>query len=404
MRIAIIAPTELPARRANTIQVMKMSQAFSSIGHQVNLLAPYNRGTRSTPPDFPWEELARLYGLQHRFPVKWLPARDQLRRYDYGLRAVQEARKMNVELVYTRLPQAAVLAPVLGLDTVLEVHELPQGTVGRRIFRTFLQSRRARRLVVISRALAQDISTQFTLPRTSADNEPFMMILPDGVDLGRYTDLPEPVDARTRLVRLAGEGLVDGKLAGLGTDRLTAGYTGHLYPGRGINLILALAGRLPGITFLLVGGEPGDVVHLQHLVSEHKLINVIATGFIPNQDLPLYQAACDLLLMPYQQQVAGSSGGDISSYLSPMKLFEYLACGRAILSSDLPVLREVLDDTNAVLLPHNDIDAWIDSITSLQEDDSQRQRLSEKARQDARQYSWTVRAEKLLAGLETRSR
>jgi len=94
------------------------------------------------------------------------------------------------------------------------------------------------------------------------------------------------------------------------------------------------------VSFLLAGGEPEDVAALREKSANLGLSNVILTGFIPNADLPIYQAACDILLMPYQSQVAASSGGDIARYLSPMKLFEYLACGKPILSSDLPVLRE----------------------------------------------------------------
>jgi glycosyltransferase involved in cell wall biosynthesis len=55
--------------------------------------------------------------------------------------------------------------------------------------------------------------------------------------------------------------------------------------------------------------------------------------------------------MPYKSKVAGNSGGDIAQVTSPMKLFEYLACGRAILTSDLPVLREVLSENNAAFYP-----------------------------------------------------
>ena len=75
--------------------------------------------------------------------------------------------------------------------------------------------------------------------------------------------------------------------------------------------------------------------------------NVHLTGFVPNEELPLYQAACDILLMPYEEAIAGSSGGDTARFASPMKAFEYMAAGRPILSSDLPVFREVLDEAFA---------------------------------------------------------
>ena len=129
------------------------------------------------------------------------------------------------------------------------------------------------------------------------------------------------------------------------------------------------------------------------------LENVLTTGFVPNAELPRYQSACDILLMPYQQYVSASSGGDIARYLSPMKLFEYLACGRAIVSSDLPVLREVLNSENAVLLPPGDVDAWVTALRELQANPELRACLAEKARREATKYTWQARAKRILDGI-----
>ena len=121
------------------------------------------------------------------------------------------------------------------------------------------------------------------------------------------------------------------------------------------------------------------------------------TGFVPNAELPKYQAACDVLLMPYQSQVSASSGGDIGRYLSPMKLFEYLACGRAICSSNLPVLQEILSQEIALLLPPDNIQAWVAAIKKLDDNPDLRKDLGNNARAAAQKYSWEARAEKIFA-------
>jgi glycosyltransferase involved in cell wall biosynthesis len=172
----------------------------------------------------------------------------------------------------------------------------------------------------------------------------------------------------------------------------TAGYTGSLYPGRGVQLILEIAARLPEITFLIVGGDPTSVMILGDEAEQRGLENLYVKSFVPNMDLPRYQFTCDVLLMPYQRRVEASSGGDIASFLSPMKLFEYLACGRVILSSDLPVLREILNDNNAVLLPPRNVDAWVMALQEIKEDRSQREILSAQAREDSKRFTWTARA------------
>jgi len=162
-------------------------------------------------------------------------------------------------------------------------------------------------------------------------------------------------------------------------------------------MLLKLAKQLPEINFLLVGGIQDDVTRLRDAAAE--LGNLTLTGFVPNAELPLYQAACDALLMPYQRRVAASSGGDIARYLSPMKLFEYLACGRVILSSDLPVLREILNENNALLLPPDDVNVWAEALRALAADPALRDKLATQSRRDAQQYDWNIRAALILANL-----
>jgi len=374
MKIALIAPTYLPARRANTIQVMKMAQAMVVLGHDVLVLVP------GEGANILWEQLAHHYGLTRRFPVAWIPVKASMRSYDYGWLSVRRARQWGADVVYSRLPQAAALSSFLGIPTILETHDLPHGYLGPWLFTRFLRGRGARCLVVITQALHESLIAAGMLRAQSLP----VVIASDGVDLARYKNLPSQEEARQHLNL---------------PDRFTAGYMGHLYVGRGIQRILEMAAQLPKVTFLLVGGAPADIEHVRVQLSEAMLENVIVTGFIPNAELPLYQAACEALLMPYQNRVVASSGGDIARYLSPMKLFEYMACGRAILSSDLPVLREILNPANALLLPFNDVDAWVAALLALQENPDQRKKLALGARFDAQQYSWQARAEKILEPL-----
>jgi glycosyltransferase involved in cell wall biosynthesis len=390
MKVALVAPTYLPARRANTIQVMKMCQALVINGANVRLAVPADHVEKRVGFDssgYSWENLAKLYGLQVSFPVDWLPSHPWLRRYDYGWRAVAWAEDWGAEVIYTRLPQAAVIASWRDMKTVLEVHDLPQGALGPILFRFFLIGAGTQRIAVVSQSLLTDLIARFKFP----DRPAFSVVAPDGVDLERYADLPEPQEARRILAEKTGIPLYP--------DGFTIGYTGHLYEGRGLSLILEMASQLEEVTVLIVGGNPSQVSLLRQKVAKQNLRNVILTGFVDNSELPNYQAACELLLMPYQTRVAASSGGDIGQYLSPLKMFEYMACGRVILSSDLPVLREVLNSQNARLLPPDDMTAWVSAIQELRQNLQIRNKLSEQARQDVRAFTWESRARRILEGI-----
>lgn len=374
MKIAQILPANVPAQTANSIQGMKMAQAFVQSGHAVRLYTPGN------DPGISWTELARQYGVTTRLDIRWLSRSRSLRSYDFALRAAFRARRWDADLVYTRLPQAAAYASWTGLPTIFEVHDMPAQGMARRLMRLFLEGAGAARLVVITQALATALGGSFSLP----DKGDFLLVAADGVDLERYGDLPSPKAARMTLNL---------------PERFTAGYTGHLYAGRGVELMLEMANLRPEIHFLLVGGQREDIMRTQDTIRRLGLANVTLTGFVPNADLPLYQAASDVLLMPYQSQVSASSGGDIAPYLSPMKMFEYLACGRPVLASDLPVLGEVLNGENAIILPAADAQAWVEAIDQLLALSGQRKKLAAAARNSAAQYTWKKRAERLLHGL-----
>jgi glycosyltransferase involved in cell wall biosynthesis len=103
--------------------------------------------------------------------------------------------------------------------------------------------------------------------------------------------------------------------------------------------------------------------------------------------------------MPYQRNVGISGSGDTADVCSPMKLFDYLSAGRAIISSDLPVFHEVLNESNAVFCSPEDEHDWINAFGQLVNDDDLRERLGHQAKVDAEKYSWLVRSKKTLAKL-----
>jgi glycosyltransferase involved in cell wall biosynthesis len=172
--------------------------------------------------------------------------------------------------------------------------------------------------------------------------------------------------------------------------------TGHLYAGRGADLFIALAKSLPQAQFVWVGGRLEDIEMWKQRAGS---ANVTFTGFIPNRDLPLYQAAADILLMPYSRSIMGSSGSaDSAAVASPMKMFEYMAAGRAIVSADLPVIREVLHEKNAVFCKPDEIGEWRLLVESLLDDDVHRAKLGNQARQDVQGYTWVARAQRIMNG------
>ncbi len=375
MKIVCIAASFVPSNTANSIQVMKTTHALAELGHSVTLLVPGEEKTN-------WNNLQSFYGLRQQFDVEWIPENLAFRRYDYAFKAVQRARQLSPDLVYTWVLQTAVLSLGRGIPTILELHDRVTGRLGPWLFKRFWRSHALHRLLTNTAALRKVLVDQFHL--TPEPDQ--ILTAPNGVELERYRDLPSPEKAREKL------GLPQG---------FTAGYTGHFYAGRGMPLMLALAKALPDIRFLWVGGQAQDVAYWKDRLKAEGINNVTLTGFVDNAILPRYQAAADVLLMPYGNRIAGSGGGNSVEIASPMKMFEYMAAGRPILSSDLPVIHEILNEDMAVFCPPEDFHAWEKALPGLQEDQVRRESLAAASLKAVQAYSWQARAERALSGFKS---
>ena len=369
MKIIAIAGSTIPSDTANSLQVMKACQALVQIGHEVTLLVP---GSKNTSVD-----LQQHYGLQTDFPIEWLTSSS---RRMFTWNSIRRARALNAELIYSWFPQSAVFGLLYRLPVVFEIHIQPTGLFGPFWHRAFAILRGRKRLVSITRALVDILEHDFHM-RFSTDE---VVIAPNGVDLERFASLPDPVTARRQI--------------GL-REAPTIMCTGHLYAGRGADLFLALARTIPNAHFVWVGGRPEDIEIWKLRAETNNISNITFTGFIPNRNLPIYQAAADILLMPYSHSIMGSSGtADSAAVASPMKMFEYMATGRAIASAYLPVLREVLNENNAVFCKPDDINSWKSALERLLKDENLRDQLGRQAIHDAQGYTWVARAQRIMNG------
>jgi glycosyltransferase involved in cell wall biosynthesis len=371
--LAYLTASRIPGIAANAMQAIKMAEALTISGFDVRMAAIHGPG--DTAP----EALKRLYGV-NRLPALSLHTADGvLGIHRYAVRIAAEARRARARLVFSRTLGAAAVAAWIGLPTVFECHGLFQGRE-RHLWRGLLRAPRFIRLVTISEALRHLILDEY--PEAARIDT---VVAHDGVDVARFTTLPGLEAAKRR--------------AGFDTGRPVAGYAGHLYAGRGIDLILDVASQLPGWNFLIVGGTPADVGETRARIAGRGLENIRLTGFIDNADIPDTLAACDALLMPYQRRVFVSGGKlDTASWMSPLKMFEYLAMGRAIVASDLPVLREVLDERCARLLPPDKAAAWVSALRSL-ENLEVRRTMGAAARVRAADYDWRQRVRRIFDGL-----
>jgi glycosyltransferase involved in cell wall biosynthesis len=294
----------------------------------------------------------------------------------YSYTAATRAREAGANWAFGRDLVGCYFAARLGLPVAFETHSPAALLTGvkRRMFARLIRSEAFRRLVVITQPLKAGYEQTFGL---TADQ---ILVLPDAAS--------EPA-AHVRALAAS--------------DRLSVGYVGHLYAGKGVELIATLAAVCDWADFHIVGGREEDLRFWRDRCRAHPHVHF--HGFVPHGLLDAYLASFDLVLAPFQHRITVEGKGDIANFTSPLKLFEYMAAKKAIVCSDLPVLREVMrHEDNCLLVSPADVAAWAASMARLRDDRGLATRLSERAYRDFLQHhTWRARADRVLAALRSRS-
>jgi glycosyltransferase involved in cell wall biosynthesis len=372
MRLAYLSNAKIPSREANSIHVMKMCQALGQLGHEVTLLAPDVQAGLEADVGDPY----CFYGVEACFRLEKLPWRAfKGRGWIYGFEAGRLASRLGVDAAFGRCLHACSVAARLGVPTSWDAH-MP----------TFLQRR-----------------TERWLFRWMIDAPAFRMMMTncDALRCAVLADFPELADRIVAAHNGADALPEDIEPADLGAtdDRPHIGYVGHLYAGKGFELIRELAARAPWAVFHVVGGEQ----HTLDAVRGDPTLpsNIRLHGFVPPFEAERLILAFDVLLAPYQAEVKIAGGGETAAWMSPLKLFAYMAAGRPILCSDLPVLREIIQDgRNGLLVSANDAEAWAEALRRLMMNHVERERLGANAHADfVARHTWCQRARRAVESL-----
>lgn len=217
--------------------------------------------------------------------------------------------------------------------------------------------------------------------RAAGVPEERIAVIPNGIDPARFgKDILPTEEAKSRL--------------GLGSS-LVLGFTGFVREWHGLDRVVDLvADRVQGacLHLLIVGDGPARESLLAQARRRGVADRVTITGIVDRDRVPEYVAAFDIALQP-----------SVVPYASPLKLFEYLAMGRAIVAPAAPNLMEVLTDgDNAVLFDMAQADGMVRAIERICRDDDLRRRIADGAKRSIvqRGLTWDNNAQRVVALFE----
>jgi glycosyltransferase involved in cell wall biosynthesis len=372
MKILYSYDTPMPDTGADTEQVVNNVAALSRHGHQMSMLLPGPvAGCADSAILKDYYHVSGDWAL-HLLQWRYHGAR-ALEKWSFALRAPSHSATREAELVYTRnLPGA--WAMLRAGRTVVYEHFRPWGDqipALQPFLRAVLRHPRLRGAIFHSE---HALSSYRRLGVPDAR----MLVAHNGWDPERMSPRVTQQEARARL--------------GLPLTGFVAVYSGRMNLRKGLDVVLEVARRAPEISFILIGSEGEGAVEQQ----ARALPNVRVVGWLKSRELPPWLYAADVLLIPPSLAPLQRHGNTVL----PIKLFLYLAAGRAILAPRAPDTAELLRHSeNSVLVEPGDTEATVSALRALAADQHRTAAIGAAAFATAADLTWDARAARITAFL-----
>lgn len=382
MRIAVTCYESLGVPGGSALQVLRLAEGLAAAGHEVTVYAPGITRATSSGVGVAYIPVINLRGL--RFP-SYLLAASFFLAYRFLLSRPDAVLAFEVYFDCSALLAAKISgAPLYAFINAIAEQEmdlrgarLPLKWALHSAQRLLVRS--AKGLFTISEEISAWLGGQYGVPPGSP------VVVKNGVDLELFS--PKP---RSEAV----------KAAGLPEAPMYVGFVGRPAVWHGLEYLADAAPlvleKFPAAKFLIVGDGPALRAVREYVVFRGLEDNFVFTGAVPHGTVPAYIGACELCVVFFKP--VRSYPGD------PMKLYEYLACGRPVVASGVPGYGDLVEAAGAgVSVDAAKPVALASAINKLLMDVGTRERMGRSARQAAEAgHSWAVSAAKIAAGMTGR--
>lgn len=377
MKLTYVAYSRLDLESANSIQTFNTCRALAAkLGGDLTALVPQTGSKgQSAPfqvvriPRVPINKLSRVIRS-----ALW----SYLERTVYAWIAVMYLLFHRADIVYVRDIICAFWLVTFRAPVVYEVHDLesrhPSQMKSPRLSRWL--KRIDERTLLGARAVVS-LTNAFRDEAVQSGWQPAekLFVIPDAYDEATYYPRSR-AEMRGRL--------------GLKDDDLVIGYAGLTFAYRRIDLLLATlaAWDNPRVLALIIGGRPFEVAELKQQAYQLGLGSRVIWRERENPEATAQDlSAADILVIP-------DTVTDVTA--SPLKMFEYMALGRAIVAVDRPALREILTPGTAEFFRAGDAQDLARALRLATSSEEVRQAMGTRALACVREYTYALRAERII--------
>ena len=359
-KLFYIADFSLPNMSAYTLHVLKICDAFSEKNLDVSLFIPFKE------KNYKFEKIKKKYLLKKKFKIISFFNRKINRNLIFylffSIKLINFTKnEKNFPIIISRSVLPALICALINKKIILEIHtELRGFTKFFFKFFKFFKFMNNIKFILIHKNLKDILKLKAT------DS----IVLDDCVDIRDF----------------------DKKFI----KKKTCAYTGSFVKGKGIDVIIETAEILKNTKFYLYGNIKTLDQNTYNLIKEKK--NIILNNFVEYNKIPKILMQNKILLMPYEKEVGVLIKNlNVSDYISPLKLFDYLASGSIILASQKKVYAHVLKNNfNSVLINSFNGRAWAKKIYEIQTNKIKTSHLRKNSILTAKKFSWVKRAENII--------
>jgi glycosyltransferase involved in cell wall biosynthesis len=375
VRILFSYENLLPTSQADAEVFLNTAGAIARRGHEATILVPRAR----TAGALDAHEVFAYYDVDTPLRLGFLPIRTKnivAQHIGHALRVTRDPRAAAADLVYTRNLGVLTACLARGLPTAFE-HYRPWGDQFpplQALLRRVMGHPQFVGMVVHSR-YSMNAYRRIGIPRES------LRVIHNGFEPRRVEPRLPKWEARKRL--------------GLPLERKIVVYSGRVNEKKGLDVVLDMARARADALFILVGSERRGPIEER----ARRLPNVQIVPWQPYAAIAPYLYAADVLLIPPSKAPLRRYGNTVL----PLKLFLYLAAGRAIIGPDNPDVHELLvDGENAMLVAPGDLEGALAALDRVFADEALAARLGHHARELGDALTWDARAERIESFLEQR--